>query len=355
MSNAPEPRVIVDGRVIGPGEPCYVIAELSANHGGDLARAVELVHAAAASGADAVKLQLYTPDSLTIDSDEPAFRIGGGTLWDGRTLYDLYREAMTPWDWYPALADAAADAGVACFASAFDGASVEFLAAHGAPAYKIASFELVDLELVHAAAATGKPLLMSTGMASYDDVDRAVRVAGAAGDGGVALFRCNSAYPAAPGEMDLRTLPHMAESWGLPVGLSDHTIGATAATVAVTLGACMLEKHLTLRRADGGPDAAFSLEPHELAATVQAVRDAEAALGTVRYGPSASECSSLAFRRSLFVVQDVAEGEPFTRENVRSIRPGAGLAPRHLPDVLAGRAATRLPRGTALRWEHVSR
>jgi N-acetylneuraminate synthase len=345
----------IAGRAVGPGEPCYVIAELSGNHGQDLARALELVEAAAHAGADAVKLQLYTPDSLTIDSDMPAFCISGGTLWDGRTLYDLYRVAMTPWEWYAELAAAARALGVHCFASAFDAASVEFLAAHGAPAYKIASFELVDLELIATAAATGKPLLLSTGMAAHDDVDRAVGVALAHGGGGVALFRCNSAYPADPTEMDLRTLPEMQREWEVPVGLSDHTLTSTAATVAVALGACMVEKHLTLRRADGGPDAAFSLEPDEFAAMVRTVRDAQAALGEVRFGPSPSERSSLAFRRSLFVVADVAEGEVLTRDNVRSIRPGTGLAPRYMQCVVGQRAAAPIPRGTPLRWDHMRR
>jgi len=331
-----------------------VIAELSGNHGQELQRALDLVDAAAAAGADAVKLQLYTPDSLTIDSDMPAFRIEGGTIWDGRTLYDLYREAMTPWAWYEELAAAATAQGLACFASAFDLESVRFLLEHDAPAFKIASFELVDVELVTAAAATGRPLLLSTGMAHYDEIQRAVSAARAAGDGGVALFRCNSAYPASPGEMDLVTLPHLREAFSVPVGLSDHTLSSTAAIVAATLGACMLEKHLTLRRADGGPDAAFSLEPDEFAALVRDVRDAEASRGAVRYGPSPAERSSTMFRRSLFAVEDIEAGERFTRRNVRSIRPGTGLSPRHLGRVLDARASTHVARGTPLSWELVT-
>jgi N-acetylneuraminate synthase len=347
-------HVEIDGRLVGPGEPCYVIAELSANHNNDLRRALELVEAAAAAGADAVKLQLYTPDSLTLDSDMPAFRISGGTLWDGRTLYDLYREAMTPWEWYPDLADAARAAGLHCFASAFDAASVEFLVAHDTPAIKIASFELVDVDLLATAAATGKPLLLSTGMASYEEIDRAVRTVRCAGTGGLGLFRCNSAYPAEPREMDLRTLPNIRAAWRAPVGLSDHTLDSTAATVAVALGACMIEKHLTLSRTDGGPDAGFSLEPDEFAALVRAVREAEAVLGSVRYGPSPSERSSTAFRRSLFVVEDVEAGELFTAANVRSIRPGTGLAPRELRNVLGKPAASRVERGTPLAWDLVA-
>jgi pseudaminic acid synthase len=344
----------IAGRPIGAGEPCYVIAELSGNHRQELQAALDLVAAAAEAGADAVKLQLYTPDSLTIDSDMPAFRIGGGTLWDGNTLYDLYREAMTPWAWYGELAAAAADAGIACFASAFDAESVRFLVEHDAPAIKIASFELVDLELVTAAAATGKPVLLSTGMARYDEIDRAVCAARSSGRGGLGLFRCNSAYPASPTEMALATLPHMRDAFAVPVGLSDHTLDSTAATISVAFGACMIEKHLTLRRGDGGPDAAFSLEPQEFAELVRTVRDSEASIGSVRYGPSAAERSSTMFRRSLFVVEDVEAGERFTRDNVRSIRPGAGLAPRHLGRVLGSRAAARIPRGTPLSWNVVA-
>jgi N-acetylneuraminate synthase len=275
-------------------------------------------------------------------------------LWDGRTLYDLYREAMTPWEWYPQLAAAARDAGIQCFASAFDAESVEFLVAHGAPAIKIASFELVDVQLLATAAATGKPVLVSTGMATYDEIDRAVRTVRCAGTGGIGLFRCNSAYPADPHQMDLRTLPNMRAAWHAPVGLSDHTPDVTAATVAVALGACMIEKHMTLSRDDGGPDAAFSLEPDEFAALVHAVREAESVIGCVRYGPSPSEQSSSMFRRSLFVVDDVEAGESFTAENVRSIRPGSGLPPRELARVLGKHATTRVERGTPLAWHLVT-
>jgi pseudaminic acid synthase len=347
------PPVLIGGRPVGRGHPVYVIAEVSANHNQDLERARTLVRVAADAGADAVKLQTYTPDTLTIDSDEAPFRIGGGTLWDGRTLYDLYGEAFTPWEWHEPLRDEARRLGIQCLSSPFDATAVDLLDALDLPALKIASFELVDLELIAHAAATGRPLIMSTGMATVAEIDAAVATARANGDGGVVLLRCNSAYPAPPDEMDLRTIPDMAARWGCPVGLSDHTLGNAASIAAVALGACVVEKHITWSRDEPGPDSAFSLEPAELAALVGDLRAAEAALGAVRYGPTGREQASLAFRRSIFAVADIAEGEPFTRANVRVIRPGHGLAPVHLPEVLGGRAAAPIRRGTPLAWELV--
>jgi N-acetylneuraminate synthase len=279
--------------------------------------------------------------------------VGEGTLWAGRTLYDLYAEAYTPWEWLPELQAAAAQHGLDLFSSPFDHTAVDFLAKHDVPAYKIASFELVDHELIRYAASKGKPLILSTGMATAKEIDDAVRVAREGGAAGVALLRCNSAYPAPPEEMDLRTIPDMVDRWRAPVGLSDHTVGVTAAVAAVALGACILEKHFTLTRDEPGPDSAFSLEPKEFAALVLAVREAEAAAGSVRYGPSDREQPSLAFRRSLFAVQDVRAGDPFTEENVRAIRPGQGLAPKELPRVLGRRAAADIERGTPLTWELV--
>lgn len=349
--SSPAPVVAIGDREIGPGRPVYVIAELSANHGHDLATARAIVDAAAAAGADAVKLQTYTADTMTIDSDAPPFRIGEGTLWAGRNLYELYEEATTPWAWHAELQAQAAELGLDLFSTPFDATAVDFLADLGTPAMKIASFELVDLELIRAAAATGQPLIISTGMATEAEIDEAVTTAVGAGAAGIVLLRCNSSYPAPVAEMDLRTIPAMAERWGVPVGFSDHTLGTTAATVAVSLGACVIEKHLTLRRADGGPDAAFSLEPEEFASMVAAVREAEASLGGVRFGPSEHERHSLAFRRSLFVVADVAAGERLTRENVRAIRPGDGLAPRHLDEVLGRAAGRAIERGTPLVWD----
>ena len=344
-------EISIGNRLVGAGHPTYVIAELSANHGGSLERAVELVRLAAEAGADAVKVQTYRPETMTIDSSQAPFQVSGGTLWDGRTLFDLYREAQTPWEWHTELQAEAAAAGVDFFSSPFDATAVRFLADLGVPVLKIASFELVDHALIRAAAATGLPLIMSTGMASVDDVDDAVRVARDAGAEGIALLRCNSAYPAPAAEMDLRTIPDMAARWDVPVGLSDHTLGATAAVTAVALGACILEKHVTLSRSEPTADAEFSLEPDELRRMIEAVREAESALGTVRYGPSDREKASLAFRRSLFVVADVDAGEAFTEDNVRAIRPGDGLAPRHLDAVLGRRATERVERGTPLTWD----
>jgi N-acetylneuraminate synthase len=349
------PEILIGDRAVGLGLPTYVIAELSANHGGSYERAVELLRLAAEAGADAVKVQTYTPETMTLDSSQDPFRVSGGTLWDGRTLYELYREAQTPWEWHEPLQEEAKAAGVDFFSSPFDETAVRFLVDLDVPVLKIASFELVDHGLIRAAAATGKPLIMSTGMASVEEIDDAVRVAREGGAGGIALLRCNSAYPAPTREMDLRTIADMTARWDVPVGLSDHTLGATAAITAVVLGACVLEKHFTRNRAEPTADAEFSLEPAEFRSMVEAVRDAEAALGTVRYGPSEREKASLAFRRSLFVVEDVAEGEPFTERSVRSIRPGDGLAPRHLDEVLGRRARQRVARGTPLTWEMVER
>lgn len=340
-------------RLVGPGEPVYVIAELSANHGHDLDTAKAIVRAAADAGADAVKLQTYTPDSLTIDADTPPFLIGEGTAWTGRRLHELYAEAATPWEWHAPLLELATELGLQLFSTPFDEAAIDFLDAFDPPAFKIASFELVDLALIRAAAARGRPLILSTGMAVEEEIDEAVTAATDAGASGLVLLRCNSAYPAAPRDMDLRTIAAMAARWQVPIGLSDHTLGTTAATVAVALGAVVVEKHLTLRRADGGPDAGFSLEPNEFAAMVSAIREAEATLGGVRFGPSPGEEPSLAFRRSLFVVEDVVAGEVFTAANVRSIRPGGGLPPKHLGGVLGRHAAADVPRGTPLSWSLV--
>ncbi|HVV36062.1 MAG TPA: pseudaminic acid synthase [Acidimicrobiales bacterium] len=347
-------EITIAGRPIGPGHPSYIIAEVSANHGGGLAQAEQLVRAAADAGADAVKLQTYTADSLTLDSDAEIFRVGQGTLWTGRTLHDLYEEAHTPWEWHEQLFALARDLGVDMFSSPFDRAAVELLDRLDAPAMKIASFELVDLELISLAAATGRPLILSTGMATVEEIDEAVAAARRAEASGIVLLRCNSAYPASLDEMNLRTIPDMAQRWGVPIGFSDHTLGVTAAITAIALGACVIEKHITLSRNDPTADAAFSLEPDEFAAMVRAIRDAESSLGTPTYGPSEHEKASVAFRRSLFVVADIAAGEQFTSANVRSIRPSNGLAPKHLPEVLGRHAARALPRGTPLSWDVVA-
>src|SRR3954470_12471722 len=292
-------------RMIGPGQPVYVIAELSANHHQDFERAARLIDAAKEAGADAIKLQTYTPDTITIRSDRNEFRIDGGTLWDGYTLYELYGEAFTPWDWQPKLKQMANDAGLALFSSPFDETAVDFLESMNVPAYKVASFELVDIPLIQKLAATGKPLIMSTGMATTEEIDESLAAARQAGAREIALLKCTSAYPASPDEMNLRTIPELARRFDVPVGLSDHTIGIAVPVAAVALGACMIEKHLTLSRALPGPDSAFSLEPREFKAMVDAVRITERALGTVHFGAAPFEVNSRVFRRSLFVVQDL--------------------------------------------------
>jgi pseudaminic acid synthase len=344
----------IAGRPIGANAPTYVIAELSANHQNSFEAALRLVSAAAEAGVDAVKLQTYTPDTITLDTNRPEFRIGSGTVWDGRTLHDLYAEAATPWEWHEPLQRAATDHGLQFFSSPFDDTAVDFLEGLGVPAYKIASFEIVDVGLIARVARTGKPMIMSTGMATLDEISEGVAAARAAGATDLALLKCTSAYPAPPEDADLRTIPDMAARFQLPVGLSDHTLGTVVPAVAVALGAAIVEKHLTLSRADGGPDGGFSLEPTELREMVDGIRTAEKALGSVNYQPSDQEAPSRILRRSLFVVEPVRAGEPFTTRNVRSIRPGHGLHTRHLPEVL-GRTATRdIERGTPMEWALVA-
>ena len=341
----------IAGREIGPGQPCYVIAELSGNHNGDIERAFELVRAAAKARVDAVKLQTYTADTITLDCDKPCFRVGKGTLWTGRTLHELYEEAHTPWDWQPKLKTLAEELGMHCFSSPFDPTAVDFLETLDVPAYKAASFELVDIPLLRKMAQTGKPMILSTGMATLSEIDEAVTAVRAEGLEDFALLKTNSAYPAPASEMNLRTIPHLSDAFGVPVGLSDHTLGTSVPVAAASLGAAVIEKHLCLRRADGGPDAAFSLEPEEFGAMVEAVRTAESALGAVVYAPTPKQEASKAFRRSLFAVADIAEGETLTAENVRSIRPADGLHPRHYDDLLGRKARTAIERGTPLRWD----
>jgi pseudaminic acid synthase len=342
-------------RNVGPEHPVYVVAELSANHNQNFDQAVRIVRAAKDAGADAIKLQTYTPDTMTLASDRNEFVIRGGTIWDGRNLHDLYGEAYTPWEWQPKLKQAAEELGMDCFSSAFDSTAVDFLENMDVPAHKIASFELVDIPLIQKIAHTRKPLIMSTGMATVEEIEEALRSARDAGASQIALLKCTSAYPAPVQDMNLRTIPEMARRFGVPVGLSDHTMGIAAPVAAVALGACIIEKHMTLSRSTPGPDSAFSLEPQEFKAMVDAIRTAEKALGTVHFGLSAKEETSRIFRRSLFVVEDVQQGDAFTPANVRSIRPAHGLHPRYLPEVLGKRASRKIKRGTPLSWEFVVR
>lgn len=345
----------IGNRQIGTGQPVYVVAELSANHGQNFEQAVRLIRAAKESGADAVKVQTYTPDTITIRSDRECFQIRGGTLWDGRTLYELYGEAYTPWDWQPKLKQVANDLGLGFFSSPFDSTAVDFLESFGVPAYKLASCELVDIPLLVRISRTGKPLIISTGMATIEEIEEGVKTARQAGASQIALLRCTSAYPALPCEMNLRTIPELARRFDVPVGLSDHTMDLAVPVAAVALGACIIEKHFTLSRSLKGPDSAFSLEPTEFKAMVEAVRVAEKALGEIHFGLTDSERSSRVFRRSLFVVQDVRQGESFSKENVRSIRPGHGLHTRHLPEIVGKRASRDIKRGTPLNWDLVAK
>jgi len=346
-------EIQIGSRRIGPGHPAYIIAEVSANHNGSLEQAIRIVEAAAAAGVDAVKLQTYTPDTITLKSEREWFRLSGGTLWDGRILYDLYAEAYMPWEWQAELMRVANRLGLGCFSTAFDPTAVDFLESLGVPAHKIASSEVVDIPLIRKMAGTGKPLLISTGMATLAEVEEALEAARAAGARQIALLKCTSAYPAPPAEMHLRTIPHMRDAFHVPVGLSDHTLGISVPVAAVALGACIIEKHLTLSRSVPGPDSAFSLEPDEFKDMVCAIRSAELALGTVCYRPSRHETSSRKYRRSLFIVRDMQAGETFTTDNLRSIRPGNGLHPRYLEALLGRSARTDIATGTPADWNLV--
>lgn len=348
-----ENRVNISGHVIGLSYPVYIIAELSANHNQNFDQAVELIHAAKQAGADAVKLQTYTPDTLTINCNSEHFRIGEGSIWEGKNLYELYKEAYTPWEWQPKLMAIAKEVGLDCFSTPFDYTALEFLEKMNPPAYKIASFELVDLPLIRRVAETGKPIIMSTGMATLAEIDEAVQAARNAGATQIALLKCSSAYPAPPEDMNLRTIPHMSATFNTPVGLSDHTLGISVPVAAVTLGACIIEKHLTLSRSFPGPDSAFSLEPDEFKSMANAVRTAEKALGTVCYEVTAREEASRKLRRSLFAVQDIKAGEQLTTENIRSIRPGNGLSPKYADHILGRTAKLDILRGCPLDWEMI--
>jgi len=340
-------EVSIAGRRIGADHEPYIICELSGNHNGSLDRALALVDAAAATGCDAIKLQTYTADTITMKSDRPEFFIHGGP-WDGYSLHRLYEEAHTPWDWHEALFARARSHGVTMLSSPFDDTAVDLLESLGAPAYKIASFELVDLPLVACAASKGKPLIMSTGMANAAEIDAAVQTARKFGSGEIVLLHCVSNYPADITDANVRTVPDLGAKYGCVPGLSDHTHGVAASVAAIALGGAVIEKHFTLARADGGPDASFSLEPAEFAALVRDCKDAWKALGHVHYETLGTEQGSKTFRRSLYVVQDVRAGEPLTRDNIRSIRPGLGLPPSRLWHAVGKRATRDLKCGEPL-------
>ncbi|MBV9993847.1 MAG: pseudaminic acid synthase [Caulobacteraceae bacterium] len=346
------PEIEIAGRRIGADHEPYVICELSGNHNGQLARALAMIDAAAATGCDAIKLQTYTADTLTLDCDGPGFRIETGP-WAGRTLHDLYAEAGTPYAWHDALFARARARGVTLFSTPFDETAVELLESLGAPAYKIASFEAIDLPLIARVARCGKPMIISTGLASLAEMEEALTVAREGGAAGVALLHCVSAYPAPIEEANVRTVPDLARRFGVVTGLSDHTPGAAAAVAAVALGAAIVEKHFTLSRSDGGPDAAFSLEPPEFAAMTADCKAAWRALGAATYDALGSERAAADHRRSLYVAADVAAGAALTPANVRSVRPGFGLAPKHLREVLGRRAARALKFGEPLDWSMI--
>ena len=345
--------ISINGKHIGCGNPTFIIAEISANHNQDIQEAIDLIHIAKQCGADAVKIQTYTPGTMTIDCDNKYFQIGKGTIWEGKNLYELYGEAYTPWDWTPRLIEEANKIGITLFPTPFDSSSVDFLEDLNMPAYKIASFELVDHQLIARVAQTGKPVIMSTGMGTLEEIAEAVEVLEANGCSEYALLKCTSSYPAPVEEANLVRMQHMAETFRVPIGLSDHTMGSAVAVTAVALGACIIEKHFTKSRDVVGPDSSFSMEPCEFKQMVEAVRVAEKAVGEVTYELTEKEKNSRVFRRSLFVVEPIAAGEELTRENIRVIRPGYGLAPKFLEDVLGRTAKQDIPRGTPLCWNQL--
>lgn len=345
-------HIEISGRLIGADYPPYVIAELSANHNGSLDTALRIVDAAAAAGADAIKLQTYRPDTITLDSDADDFLIRGG-LWDGKRLYDLYAEAHMPWEWHRPLFDRARERGITIFSSPFDRSAVDLLEDLGAPAYKIASFEAIDLPLIRYVASTGKPMIISTGMADVEEIGEAIDAARSGGGRELAILHCVSGYPAPAGDYNLRTIPDMIGRFGLVTGLSDHTLDNTTAIASVALGAAIIEKHFTLDRSGGGPDDSFSLEPLEMVALCTGAKTAWEALGRIDYGRKSSEQGNILFRRSLYVVTDIQKGEPFTAENIRSVRPGMGLAPKYYEQLLGMRVNRDIRSHEPVTWDMV--
>ena len=342
-------KFIIDGREIGSQHAPYIVAEMSANHNGRIEQAFAILEAAKKAGADAIKIQTYRADTLTIDCDNDDFKIHSG-LWEGKTLYQLYESAFTPWEWHKPLFERASELGITMFSSPFDRSAVDLLEDLNAPAYKIASFELVDIPLIEYVASTGKPLIMSTGMANQDEIAEAVDAARAHGCEQLLLLQCVSAYPARPEDYNLRTMADIQQRFGTSVGLSDHTLSPTTALAAVALGAVLIEKHFTLDRQGGGPDDSFSMEPADLAQLCEQSRTVWQALGSANYQRRASEQDNMVFRRSLYVVKDLALGDVFNEENLKSIRPGYGLAPKHYPEVIGKTANKDIKAGTRFDW-----
>ena len=339
----------IAGREIGKNNPAYIIAEMSGNHGGSLDRAKEIIHAAKEAGADCIKIQTYTADTLTIDCSNEYFRIKG-SAWDGENLYSLYKRAYTPWEWHEELKAEADKLSIDFFSTPFDNSAVDFLEKLGIGFYKIASFELVDIPLIKYVAGTGKPIIMSTGMATLAEIETAVDAIRNEGNDQVALLRCASAYPAVTDEMNLKTMQNMAETFNVPVGLSDHSYGSVGAVTAVALGASIIEKHLCMGREIETADSSFSMTPDEFASMVKDIRQAEKAIGRVKYGPSEQEKDSIAFRRSIFAVKDIKAGEKLSEDNIRVIRPGYGMEPKYYEELIGQTALDDIEKGTPLKW-----
>jgi len=347
------PEFEIAGRKIGPDHPPYIIAELSANHNGKLSKAMELIEAAAATGADAIKIQTYTPDTMTIPHDGEEFQIKGG-LWDGYQLHQLYKEAYTPYEWHAQMFAKAREIGITIFSTPFDETAVDLLAGLDAPAYKIASFEVIDLPLIKYVAKRGKPMIISTGMANLGEIQEAVETARSNGAGGLALLHCTSSYPAPIEQANVRTVSHLGQAFGVVSGLSDHASGSAACVASTALGGSIIEKHFTISRADGGPDAAFSLEPDEFKKLVDDCKSAWSALGSVGYSLAESERANTRFRRSIYAVKPIKAGQPLTAENVRAIRPGFGLPPKHMPEIIGRTAARDIAYGEPLTWSAIA-
>lgn len=343
-------EIEINSKMINNNSPVFIVAELSANHLHNFDNAVKLIREAVKTGVDAVKLQTYTADTITMDCNNEYFQIKQGTLWDGRTLYDLYKEAYTPWEWQPKLKKIAEEEGLVCFSSPFDKTAVDFLEDMKVPAYKVASFEITDVPLIEYIASKGKPVILATGIATLNDIEEAVNACRRMGNNQIAVLKCTSAYPAPFEDINLRTIPNLAETFNVIAGLSDHTFGISVPIAAVALGAKIVEKHFTLCRSDGGPDAAFSLEPDELKTMVKSIRETEKALGQVSYELTEKMKKSREFSRSLFVVEDIKKREIFTKKNIRSIRPGFGMHPKYFNDIVGKRASEDIQRGTPLSW-----
>ena len=344
----------IDDRSIGPDHAPFIIAEMSGNHNQSLDRALELVEAAAKSGAHALKLQTYTADTMTLDLREGEFWISDpNSLWEGNSLYELYQKAHTPWEWHEPIFNRCHELGIIAFSTPFDATSVDFLESLNVPCYKIASFENTDLPLIQKVAKTGKPMIISTGMASIAELDETVRTARESGCKDLILLKCTSSYPASPSNTNLRTIPHLRDLFDVQVGLSDHTMGIGAAVASVAIGATVIEKHFTLSRADGGVDSAFSMEPDELAQLVLETDRAHEALGQIRYGPTEAEMASLQYRRSLYITQDMKKGDRIQPHLLKKVRPGFGLPPKYYDLMIGRRVKYEITAGTALKWEHI--